>query len=175
MILLVFLRHHFENHQKHECIAVLHDNTHGRIKTVSVQDEESDKCRNRAMSCYRLIEKNPPKKLLRETSVSVEDVINISEEVNLRDSQSDEDNEIVSKYTSCSQFGNNISNAAELQPIDQGVLACRRNDTGWYPSALFSYNNTNCYSFKQAFAIRTLEDAYKAIQEKLGWKQPNIC
>lgn len=119
------------------------------------------------MSCYRLIDKNPPMKLLRETSVSVEDVINISEEITLRDSQSSEENEVISKYTNCKQFGSKLNDTG-LQPIDQGILVCRSNDTGWYPSALFSYNNTNCNSFKQAFPVRTLEEAYKGLHEILG-------
>lgn len=119
------------------------------------------------MNCYRLIDKNPPMKLLRETSVSAEDVINISEEVTLRDSQSSEENEVISKYTNCKQFGSKLNDTG-LQPIDQGILVCRSNDTGWYPSALFSYNNTNCNSFKQAFPMRTLEEAYKGLHEILG-------
>ncbi|KAM7355778.1 serine protease nudel isoform 2-T2 [Cochliomyia hominivorax] len=159
---------HFDKHPKHECIAVLHENIHGRIKTVSLKEENNNKqCNGTAMSCYRLVEKNPPMKLLRETNVSAEDIINISEEITIRDSQSSEENEVISKYTKCSQFGANLENATGLQPIDQGILVCRSNDTGWYPNALFSYNNTNCYSFKQAFALRTLEEAYKAIHEIL--------
>lgn len=142
---------------------------HGRIKTVSLKEDNDEKqCRSKAISCYRLIEKNPPMKLLRETYLSAEDIINISEEVSLRDSQSSEENEVLSKYTSCTQFGYKNLNSTGLEPIDQGILVCRSNDTGWYPNALFSYNNTNCNSFKQAFPMRTLEAAYKTIHEKLG-------
>lgn len=149
----------------------MHDNSHGRIKTVSLKEQNDDKlCRGTAIGCYRLIEKTPPKKLLRETSLSAEDVVNISEEVTIRDSQSSEENEVVSKYTTCTQFGSKHVNATGIEPIDQGILVCRSNDTGWYPNALFSYNNTNCNSFKHPFAMRTLEEAYKAIHEILGKK-----
>ncbi|XP_046808532.1 serine protease nudel [Lucilia cuprina] len=168
---------HFDNHPKHECIAVLHDNSHGRVKTVTIKEQNDDKqCQSTAMGCYRLIEKIPPMKLLRETSVSAEDVANISEEVTIRDSHSSEENEVISKYTTCTQFGNkHWVNGTGLEPIDQGILVCRSNDTGWYPNALFSYNNTNCNSFKQAFAMRTLDEAYKAIHEILETSRCKIA
>ncbi|XP_059216727.1 serine protease nudel [Stomoxys calcitrans] len=158
--------------EKQECIAVLHENESGRIKTVSLAEEkDADICRAKSMSCYRLIEKMPSVKLLRESEVSSEDLINVSEEIVLRDNEDATENQAISVFTSCSQFGSRQANASGIEPIDQGISVCRNNDSGWYPNAMFSYNNTNCYSFKQSFSIRTLEDAYKGIQDVIDNSQ----
>lgn len=155
--------------QKHECIAVLHENKNGRIKTVSLaQQNDTDLCHTNGMACYRLIEKKPSVKLLRESSVSSEDLINVSDEITLRDNEDSDENQVISKFTSCSQFGTKPNNFSSLEPIDQGITVCRNNNTGWYPSALFSYNNTDCHSFKHHFAVRSLEEGYKAIQDVMG-------
>ena len=141
----------------------MHDNIYGRIKTVSIEKQNDEKqCRIKSVSCYRLLERNPSLKLLRETNVSPEDF------TTFHDSDSSEENEALSKHISCKQFGNSHKNASILEPIDQGILVCRSYNTGWYPNALFSYNNTNCESFKQAFALRTLDKAYSILYKKLG-------
>lgn len=148
----------------------MHDNQFGRIKAVSVAEGNHDKhCGNNGVSCYRLVEKKPPLRLLRESDVSVEDLVSMSEEITLRDYDESPETKMVTKFTTCTQFGNiNANVSALLEPIDQGILVCRNNNTGWYPISLFSYNNTNCNSFKKPFALRTLENAYKALQEKIG-------
>lgn len=165
----VFRSNDAELIDKHECIAVLHENENGRIKTVSLKEaKDSDFCHSNGLSCYRLIERSPPVQLLRDTSVSAEDLANVSEEISLRDYDKADINRALSKITKCSQFGNKYTNATALEPIDQGIMVCRNNDTGWYPNALFSYNNTECLSFEKSFAIRTLQEAYKSIQEVIG-------
>ncbi|XP_067643607.1 serine protease nudel isoform X1 [Eurosta solidaginis] len=167
-----------------QCIAILHDDNSGRIKTVTAIDERNDAlCKSSDMSCYRLVERKPPKDLIDELGVSDEDFINLSDEVTLREALDDNDGDgidalgkAISRFTTCTQFGKkNISRTA-LEPVDQGILACRETNTGWYPMALFDYNNTNCDSFKDALALRSLEKVYGTIQniiDKPKCEQPN--
>ncbi|XP_075160655.1 serine protease nudel isoform X2 [Haematobia irritans] len=174
-ILPTFVPEKLNLEEKHQCIAVLHENEHGRIRTVSVAEERNtDICRANAMTCYRLIEKMPPVKLLRESEVSSEDLINVSGEITLRDYDDLQETQAISIFTSCSQFGIRHSNGSDFEPTDQGITVCRSNDSGWYPNALFSYNNSNCQSFKQHFAVRTLEDAYNGIQNIIDSPQCKI-
>ncbi|XP_073841369.1 serine protease nudel [Musca autumnalis] len=147
---------------KHQCIAVLHENKNGRVKTVSLDEQRSTElCTTKGMSCYRFNENKFPGKLFREA----DNLIDNSPEAT--SSQEDDDNEVISASTNCTQFGIKHANSKSLEPIDQGITVCRSNNTGWYPNALFSYNNTNCSSFKQFFAVRTLDEAYQGIQDAM--------
>lgn len=128
------------------------------------------------MSCYRLIERTPPRRLLAELGVSDEDFASLSEEVVFKEDFS-ESNEfsslVISRFATCTQFGKKNSSRLAFEPVDQGILACRQADSGWYPLALFDYNNTNCYSFKDSFALRTLEKVYGTIQSLIGKRRAN--
>lgn len=148
---------------KHECIAVLHENENGRTKTVALDEQKnSEICVTNGMSCYRFNENKSAVKLLRDSDNLIED--NSAE----TSSQETGDNEVISIATNCTQFGSKHASSSGLEPIDQGITVCRNNNTGWYPNALFSYNNTKCSSFKQYFAVRNLDEAYQAIQDVLG-------
>uniref|UniRef100_A0A1A9W4A8 Peptidase S1 domain-containing protein n=1 Tax=Glossina brevipalpis TaxID=37001 RepID=A0A1A9W4A8_9MUSC len=165
-----------------QCLGILHENESGRIKAVSMVKETlsalSELCNNNnnkeAFACYRLIEKKPSRKLLRETDISIEDFASLSEEIELHDYEQDNDTHVLSKFTSCTRFGNKDPDVNLLEPIDQGVTVCRSNHTGWYPIALFSYNNTNCTSFKFGFPVRILEKAYGTIQQIIEQPTCNI-
>ncbi|KAL9904995.1 serine protease nudel isoform 3-T6 [Glossina fuscipes fuscipes] len=151
-----------------KCLAVLHENESGRIKAISIVRETlpAELCnKNEAFTCYRLIEKKPSLKLLRETDISIEDFASLSEEIELHDYDQSSDMRVQSKFASCTKFGNKNPDDSLLEPIDQGINVCRSNHTGWYPIAFFAYNNTNCNSFKFGFPVRTLEKAYGAIQQ----------
>ncbi|XP_053955273.1 serine protease nudel isoform X2 [Anastrepha ludens] len=161
----------FSNHttaQYPQCIAILHDDHSGRIKAVSAIEEQNDElCKASDMSCYRLVERKPPTKLLNVLDVSEEDFSSLSEEIMLKEAfeeTSDTLGSSMSRFTTCTQFGKKNISRTTFEPVDQGILACKQTDTGWYPIALFDYNNTNCYSFKDSFALRTLEKVYGAIQ-----------
>ncbi|XP_017468639.1 PREDICTED: serine protease nudel [Rhagoletis zephyria] len=151
-----------------QCIAILHDDHSGRIKAVAAIEERNDSlCKVSDMSCYRLVERKPPQQVLNELSVSEEDVASLSEEVVLKEAFLDGNDTLgstISRFTTCTQFGRKNFSRTALDPIDQGILACRQSDTGWYPMALFDYNNTNCYSFKDSIALRTLEKVHGTIQ-----------
>uniref|UniRef100_A0A1A9V3W0 SRCR domain-containing protein n=1 Tax=Glossina austeni TaxID=7395 RepID=A0A1A9V3W0_GLOAU len=95
----------------------------------------------------------------------IEDFASLSEEIELHDYDQSSDTRVQSKFASCIKFGNKNSEGSLLEPIDQGITVCRSNHTGWYPIAFFSYNNTNCNSFKFGFPVRTLEKVYGAIQQ----------
>ncbi|XP_037949020.1 serine protease nudel [Teleopsis dalmanni] len=149
-----------------ECISVLHEDKFGRIKTVAITEHKNDKlCNMSKLFCFQLLESKPSEKLLRDTALSAEDVASVSEEFDMSsfDEKLDKITRSLSRITTCTQFGNkNID--ATISPIDQGILICREEKTGWYPTALFGYNNTNCSSFNQPFAVRTLESVYNVIQ-----------
>lgn len=151
----------------------MHENRYGRIKTVAIEERTNDLlCRYSDMKCYKFLERTPSIQLLDETSVTADDVASISEEIQLKQSVTEKiPSESLSKFVTCRQFG--IINATSynpsiVQPIDQGVLVCRDADTGWYPSSMFSYNNTECSSFKMSFGIRKLDKAFKNIEPLLG-------
>ncbi|SPP87604.1 serine protease nudel isoform X2 [Drosophila guanche] len=145
-----------------DCISVLHDESSGRIKTVAItQIMNNPKC----SSCYKLQEKQPPVNLMRLLNVSAEDMASISEEVELINGAAATELPAITKFTSCHQFGLKNLSDTHHNPIDQGVLVCRDSHSGWFPSALFSYNNSDCQSFKQPFGIETLERAYKSLQD----------
>ncbi|XP_004525699.1 serine protease nudel isoform X2 [Ceratitis capitata] len=154
--------------ESQQCIGILHDEQSGRIKAVLAVEEHNDAlCRVSDMSCYRLIERTPPRRLLAELGVSDEDFASLSEEVVFKEdfSESNEFSSLaISRFATCTQFGKKNSSRLAFEPVDQGILACRQADSGWYPLALFDYNNTNCYSFKDSFALRTLEKVYGTIQ-----------
>lgn len=143
----------------------MHDNANGHIKTVSIEKQNDDKlCHGKVESCYRLLERNPFLKLLHKTNSTAENfAINSA-----LTADNSEENEVLSKQISCKQFGSDHKYTSILEPIDQSILVCRGNNTGWYPNALFSYNNTDCQSFKQPFSLRTLDEAYGHIHKMLG-------
>ncbi|EDV41196.1 uncharacterized protein Dana_GF10896 [Drosophila ananassae] len=145
-----------------DCISVLHDDFTGRIKTVAITKMANI---SDCTSCYKLQEKQPPVNLMRLLNVSAEDMASISEEVELINGVAPTELPAITKFTSCHQFG--LKNASDFHhnPSDQGVLVCRDSHSGWFPTAMFSYNNSDCQSFKQPFAIRTLEQAYKSLQD----------
>ncbi|XP_020801689.1 serine protease nudel [Drosophila serrata] len=148
-----------------DCISVLHDDLTGRIKTVGIVRTPND---TSCESCYKLQEKQPPVNLMRLLNVSAEDMASISEEVELINGVAPTELPAITKFTSCHQFGlKNVSDSPQnhINPSDQGVLVCRDSHTGWFPTAMFSYNNSDCQSFKQPFGIRTLELAYKSLQD----------
>ncbi|EDW78727.2 uncharacterized protein Dwil_GK12588 [Drosophila willistoni] len=153
------------NEAARDCISVLHDDFSGRIKTVGIAQITNDSsCQ---ASCYQLQEKQPPFHLMRMLNVSSEDMASISEEVELINGVEPPTQPVLTKFTSCQQFGLKNISMADHSPVDQGVLVCRDTDSGWFPTALFSYNNTNCQSFKAPFEIRTLENAYKSLQDAI--------
>ncbi|BFF98991.1 serine protease nudel [Drosophila madeirensis] len=160
---------HHNHSAVQDCISVLHDETSGRIKTVAITQIMNDP---NCSSCYKLQEKQPPVNLMRLLNVSAEDMASISEEVELINGAAATELPAITKFTSCHQFGLKNLSDTHHNPIDQGVLVCRDSHTGWYPSALFSYNNSDCQSFKQPFSIETLERAYKSLQDIID--QP-IC
>ncbi|XP_060656762.1 serine protease nudel [Drosophila nasuta] len=145
-----------------ECISVLHDDLSGRIKTVAISKSNNQ---TDCSSCYQLQEQRPSGNLMRLLNLSAEDMASISDEVDLVSGVAAREMPSLTKFTSCTQFGHKNNSETEIQPSDQGVLVCRHADTGWFPSALFTYNNTNCYSFKAPFGIRTLEQSYKTLQD----------
>ncbi|KAH8418283.1 hypothetical protein KR222_011544, partial [Zaprionus bogoriensis] len=147
-----------------QCISVLHDDLTGRIKTVGIMKMNND---SSCSSCYQLQERQPSGNLMRLLNVSAEDMATISEEVELVGGVVTTELPALTKFTSCTQFGQrkNHTDAHMLQPSDQGVLVCRHAHTGWFPTAIFSYNNTNCHSFRRPFGVRTLEQAYKSLQD----------
>lgn len=103
--------------------------------------------------------------------MSDEDFASLSEEIALNedfDNSNDSMGSTISRFTTCTQFGKKGVSHTAVEPVDQGILACRQSDSGWFPMALFDYNNTNCYSFKDSFALRTLEKVYGAIQKLIG-------
>lgn len=144
---------------------MLHDDFTGRIKTVAITKMANI---SDCTSCYKLQEKQPPVNLMRLLNVSAEDMASISEEVELINGVAPTELPAITKFTSCHQFG--LKNASDFHhnPSDQGVLVCRDSHSGWFPTAMFSYNNSDCQSFKQPFAIRTLEQAYKSLQDIIG-------
>ncbi|XP_017135942.1 serine protease nudel [Drosophila miranda] len=151
-----------------DCISVLHDEITGRIKTVAITQIGNDpKC----PSCYKLQEKQPPVNLMRLLNVSAEDMASISEEVELMNGAAATELPAITKFTSCHQFGLKNLSDTHHNPIDQGVLVCRDPHTGWFPTALFNYNNSDCQSFKHPFSIGTLERAYKSLQDSID--EPN--
>ncbi|KAH8365787.1 hypothetical protein KR093_004396 [Drosophila rubida] len=145
-----------------ECISVLHDDLSGRIKTVAIVKSNND---TDCSSCYQLQEQRPQGNLMRLLNVSAEDMASISDEVELVSGVAAREMPSLTKFTSCTQFGQKNFSDTEIHPSDQGVLVCRHVHTGWFPSAVFSYNNTNCHSFKAPFGIRTLEQSYKTLQD----------
>ncbi|XP_070070501.1 serine protease nudel [Drosophila takahashii] len=146
-----------------DCISVLHDDVTGRIKTVAITRIANV---TNCDSCYKLQEKQPPANLMRLLNVSAEDMASISEEVELINGVAPTELPAITKFTSCNQFGlKNVSDSLHHNPSDQGVLVCRDSHTGWFPTAMFSYNNSDCQSFKQPFGIKTLELAYKSLQD----------
>ncbi|XP_018802271.1 PREDICTED: serine protease nudel [Bactrocera latifrons] len=152
--------------ESYQCIAILHDEQSGRIKAVSAIEERNDAlCKVSDTSCFRLIEHKPPRELIG-LGLSDEDFASLSEELKEDlDKNNDSTGSTISRFTTCTQFGKkNISRTA-LEPVDQGILSCRKTDSGWFPLALFDYNNTNCYSFKDSFALRTLERVYGEMQK----------
>ncbi|KAH8305277.1 hypothetical protein KR018_010024, partial [Drosophila ironensis] len=154
---------HSNENDARDCISVLHDDFTGRIKTVAItrMDNQTD-----CPSCFQLQEKQPPVNLMRLLNVSAEDMASISEEVELINGFAPTELPAITKFTSCHQFGlKNVSDSAVHTPSDQGVLVCRDSHTGWFPMAMFSYNNSDCQSFRQPFGIRTLEQAYKSLQD----------
>jgi len=144
---------------------VLHDDASGRIKTVAIT--RIDNVTN-CESCYKLQEKQPPANLMRMLNVSAEDMASISEEVELINGVAPTELPAITKFTSCHQFGLKNVSDSHHNPSDQGVLVCRDSHTGWFPTAMFSYNNSDCQSFKQPFGIKTLELAYKSLQDIIG-------
>lgn len=144
---------------------MLHDDVTGRIKTVAIIKAPNDAS---CESCYKLQEKQPPVNLMRLLNVSAEDMASISEEVELINGVAPTELPAITKFTSCHQFGLKNVSDSHHNPSDQGVLVCRDSHTGWFPTALFSYNNSDCQSFKQPFGIRTLELAYKSLQDIIG-------
>ncbi|XP_030372778.1 serine protease nudel [Scaptodrosophila lebanonensis] len=165
-VLPTFLPDISSKNSTRDCISVLHDEQTGRIKTVAIAAASNDtKCqKTESISCYQLQEKQPPVHLMRLLNVSAEDMASISEEVELINGIAPTELPALTKFTSCSQFGQKNANDSLGRPVDQGILVCRDPHTGWYPTALFSYNNSDCQSFKAPFGIRTLELAYKKIQ-----------
>ncbi|XP_017080584.2 serine protease nudel [Drosophila eugracilis] len=153
--------HHNQNDAR-DCISVLHDDATGRIKTVAITRMKNV---TNCDSCYKLQEKQPPANLMRMLNVSAEDMASISEEVELINGVAPTELPAITKFTSCNQFGLKNVSDSHHNPSDQGVLVCRDTHTGWFPTAMFNYNNTDCQSFKQPFGIRTLELAYKSLQD----------
>ncbi|TDG47498.1 hypothetical protein AWZ03_006090 [Drosophila navojoa] len=146
----------------HECISVLHDDRTGRIKTVATASITND---SSCSSCYQLQERKPSSNLMRMLNLSAEDMASISEEVELVSGVAGAKSmPALTTFTSCTQFGQRNQTNLKSQPTDQGVLVCRDAHTGWYPAAIFSYNNTNCRSFRSPFPIRKLNEAYKMLQ-----------
>lgn len=144
---------------------MLHDDATGRIKTVAItRIHNATNCD----SCYKLQEKQPPANLMRLLNVSAEDMASISEEVELINGVAPTELPAITKFTTCNQFGLKNVSDAHHNPSDQGVLVCRDSHTGWFPTALFNYNNSDCQSFKQPFGIRTLELVYKSLQDIIG-------
>lgn len=144
---------------------MLHDDFTGRIKTVAITRVSNDTSCN---SCYQMQERQPSGNLMRMLNVSAEDMASISDEVELLSGVTARAMPALTKFTSCTQFGQRNLSDVQVQPSDQGVLVCRDSHTGWYPSAIFIYNNTNCQSFRAPFGIRTLNEAYKSLQEIMG-------
>lgn len=139
---------------------------------MSAIEERSDSlCKVSDISCFRLVEHKPPQQLIEGLGLHDEDFASLSEEIVLKedlDKNNDSMGSLISRFTICTQFGKkNVSHTA-LEPVDQGILACRQSDSGWFPLALFDYNNTNCYSFKDSFALRTLGKVYGAMQKLIG-------
>ncbi|XP_017028686.1 serine protease nudel [Drosophila kikkawai] len=159
---------HHDHSAPRDCISVLHDDLTGRIKTVAIVRASNDAS---CESCYKLQEKQPPVNLMRLLNVSAEDMASISEEVELINAVAPTELPAITKFTSCQQFGLKNVSDSHINPSDQGVLVCRDAHSGWFPTALFSYNNTDCQSFKQPFGIRTLEMAYKSLQDII--EKPN--
>ncbi|KAH8302029.1 hypothetical protein KR044_001962 [Drosophila immigrans] len=150
-----------QNDEIQECISVLHDDLSGRIKTVAIaKSNNATDC----SSCYQLQEQRPEGNLMRLLNVSAEDMASISDEVELVSGVAAREMPALSKFTSCTQFGQKNFSETQSHPSDQGVFVCRHAHTGWFPSAIFDYNNTNCHSFKAPFGIRTLEQSYKTLQ-----------
>nr|NP_523947.2 nudel [Drosophila melanogaster]P98159.2 RecName: Full=Serine protease nudel; Flags: Precursor [Drosophila melanogaster]AAF50656.1 nudel [Drosophila melanogaster] len=163
-VLPTFLPDSSHQNQSHarQCISVLHDDATGRIKTVAItRIHNATNCD----SCYKLQEKQPPANLMRLLNVSAEDMASISEEVELINGVAPTELPAITKFTTCNQFGLKNVSDAHHNPSDQGVLVCRDSHTGWFPTALFNYNNSDCQSFKQPFGIRTLELVYKSLQD----------
>ncbi|XP_011186210.3 serine protease nudel [Zeugodacus cucurbitae] len=169
----------------YQCIAILHDEQSGRIKAVSAIEERNDAlCKVSDISCFRLVERKPSRQLIDGLGLSDEDFASLSEEIMLRedlDTSMDSMGSTISRFTTCTQFGKKNVSRTALEPVDQGILACRQSDSGWFPLALFDYNNTNCYSFKDSFALRTLEKAYSAMQQLIDQSkceysnEPPVC
>ncbi|XP_017840080.1 serine protease nudel [Drosophila busckii] len=152
----------------HECMSVLHDDLTGRVKTVAIaQLGNVTSC----SSCLQLQELKPSANLMRTLNVSAEDLASISEEVELSSEMTAKHMPTLTQFTSCTQFGHRNLTYSRDNPSDQGVLVCRHAHSGWYPAALFTYNNTNCQSFKTPFAISTLEQAFKPLQEIMDQAQ----
>lgn len=155
-----------EDATPHQCISVLHDDLTGRIKTVATASINND---SSCSSCYQLQERKPSSNLMRKLNLSADDMASISDEVELvSGAASAKSMPALTTFTSCTQFGQRNHTDHQAQPTDQGVLVCRDTHTGWYPAAIFSYNNTNCRSFKSPFAIRKLNEAYKMLQHVIG-------
>ncbi|KAM8710459.1 hypothetical protein ACLKA7_017128 [Drosophila subpalustris] len=151
-----------QEEESEECISVLHDDLSGRIKTVAIAKANND---TDCSACYQLQEQRPPGNLMRMLNVSAEDMASISEEVELIGGVATKELPALTKFTSCTQFGQKNYSDTESHPSDQGVLVCRQAHSGWFPTAIFSYNNTDCHSFKAPFGIRTLEQSYKTLQD----------
>lgn len=144
---------------------MLHDDFSGHVKTVAIAKMNND---SSCSSCYQLQERQPPGNLMRMLNVSAEDIAAISEEVELVGGVTVSPVPALSKFTTCTQFGQKNYTDSIIHPSDQGVLVCRHAHTGWFPTAIFSYNNTNCHSFRRPFGVRTLELAYKSLQDIMG-------
>lgn len=145
---------------------MLHDDRTGRIKTVAIASITND---SSCSSCYQLQERKPSSNLMRMLNLSAEDMASISDEVELVSGVTGAKSmPALTTFTSCTQFGQRNQTHLQSQPTDQGVLVCRDAHTGWYPAAIFSYNNTNCRSFRAPFAIRKLNEAYKMLQHVIG-------
>lgn len=148
-----------------ECISVLHDDLSGHVKTVAIAKINND---SSCSSCYQLEDRQPAGDLMRLLNISAEDMATISEKVELVGEVTAQPMPALSKFTTCSQFGQKNYTDGKIHPSDQGVLVCRYAHTGWFPTAIFSYNNTNCHSFRRPFGVRTLEQAYKSLHDIMG-------
>lgn len=144
---------------------MLHDDLSGHFKTVAIAKISND---SSCSSCYQLEDRQPAGDLMRLLNVSAEDMATISEEVELVGGVTAQPMPALSKFTTCSQFGHKNYTDGKIHPSDQGVLVCRHAHTGWFPMAIFSYNNSNCHSFRHPFGVRTLEQAYKSLHDIMG-------
>lgn len=104
-----------QKEKSEDCISVLHDDLSGRIKTVAITKSNND---TGCSSCYQLQEQRPAGNLMRMLNVSAEDMASISEEVELISGVSTKELPALTKFTSCTQFGQkNYSDAQSHQAI----------------------------------------------------------